>query len=222
MKRLTVLAAIAAIGITTAGTVSGTTVVQAASASEKCSTNFNGIYRVENVKDLESVKNWINSICNNGGTIIWPGENQPGTDKPDTDNSGTENPDTDTTELTYAQQVVKLVNEERMKAGLSALSMEEDISSAALIRSKEIETSFSHTRPDGRTFSTVLTDNGIKYKGSGENIAWGQSTPEEVVTAWMNSSGHRANILNAKFTKIGVGHYQNTSGRNYWTQLFTY
>lgn len=148
-----------------------------------------------------------------------PETNQPGTST-ETSKPGTSQPGTET--LSFAEQVVKLVNEERTKAGLSEVTLDKNIEAAALIRAKEIETSFSHTRPDGRSFSTVLTDNGITYRGSGENIAWGQRSPEEVMKGWMNSDGHRANILNPKFTKIGVGYYQNAAGRNYWTQLFTY
>lgn len=125
-------------------------------------------------------------------------------------------------ELSYVRQIAKLVNEERAKAGLHPLSFDTEIASAAQIRANEIKTSFSHTRPDGRKFSSVLTDNGIRFTGAGENIAWGQKTPEQVMEAWMNSDGHRANILNAKFTKIGVGQYRNAAGRNYWVQLFTY
>ncbi len=127
----------------------------------------------------------------------------------------------DTKALTYAEQVVQLVNVERKKAGLNPLTLDNNLASAALIRAKETERSFSHTRPDGRSFSTVLTDNGISFRAAGENIAWGQRSPEEVMNGWMNSSGHRANILNSNYTKIGVGYYQNSSGRNYWTQLFT-
>lgn len=143
-----------------------------------------------------------------------PDVNKPGneTDKPETDNEA----------LSYAEQVVKLVNEERAKVGLHALKIDTEVSSAAMIRAQEIQTSFSHTRPDGRKFSSVLTDNNIRFTGAGENIAWGQTSPEKVMEAWMNSEGHRANILNAKFTKIGVGHLQNAAGRNYWVQLFTY
>ena len=159
----------------------------------------------------------------NGTDSEIPDTDVPGTgtdsEKPGNGDSGT----TDSEEnLTFAEQVVALVNEERAKAGLSALTLDENIASAALIRSKEIETSFSHTRPDGRGFGTVLTDNGITYRGAGENIAWGQKTPEAVMTAWMNSAGHRANILDPNFKKIGVGHRQSSSGTHYWTQLFTY
>lgn len=143
----------------------------------------------------------------------------PGSDAPGTDNDQTES---EPEQLSYAEQVVKLVNEERAKAGLNAVVLDKDLEAAALIRARETEISFSHTRPDGRPFASVLKDQGISYRGAGENIAWGQSSPEEVMRGWMNSEGHRANILNPNFTKIGVGYYRNANGRNYWTQLFTY
>lgn len=133
----------------------------------------------------------------------------------------TTKPADNTHSLTYAEQVVKLVNKERVKAGLKEVVLERDIEKAAIIRAKEIEKSFSHTRPNGSNFSTVLKESGIRYRSAGENIAWGQISPEEVMNGWMNSKGHRANILNARFTKIGVGYYRSSSGRNYWTQLFT-
>ena len=75
---------------------------------------------------------------------------------------------------------------------------------------------------DGSSFATALKEQNVSYRSAGENIAWGQKTPEQVMEAWMNSDGHRANILNAKFTKIGVGQYRDAAGRNYWVQLFTY
>ena len=141
------------------------------------------------------------------------------------DNNQPENPsvpDTDTENASFVRQVVNLVNQERAKAGLSPVTADTSIQAAAQVRAKEIEKSFSHTRPDGSSFSTALTQQGVTYRGSGENIAWGQKTPEQVMNGWMNSDGHRANILNKNFTKIGVGYYQNASGTNYWTQLFTY
>ncbi|MDL2301693.1 CAP domain-containing protein [Lachnospiraceae bacterium OttesenSCG-928-D06] len=124
--------------------------------------------------------------------------------------------------LSYAEQVVKLVNEEREKAGLSPVVLDESIESAALVRAKETEKSFSHTRPNGQSFSTALKEAGVNYRGAGENIAMGQKTPEEVMEGWMNSTGHRANILSKNYTKIGVGYYQNARGTSYWTQLFVY
>lgn len=120
----------------------------------------------------------------------------------------------------YASQVVALVNAERAKYGLSALKVDSRVQQAAQVRAAETVQSFSHTRPNGSSFSTALTEAGVSYTRSGENIAYGQSTPQQVVQAWMNSSGHRANILNESFTTIGVG-YTVSGGTAYWAQLFT-
>lgn len=120
----------------------------------------------------------------------------------------------------YANEVLQLVNQERAKAGLSSLTSEAAITAAANVRAQESRQSFSHTRPNGTSFSTALREHGVSYRTSGENIAYGQRTPQEVVNAWMNSPGHRANILNPSFNKIGIGVYQY-NGTIYWSQLFT-
>ncbi len=143
----------------------------------------------------------------------------PGTQNPGTQNPGTSNPDSD---QAYIQQVIDLVNQERAKAGLSPVTEAADLSASAAVRAQEITRSFSHTRPDGTYYNTVLNENGVSYMGSGENIAYGQATPAAVMNGWMNSQGHRANILNKNFTEIGVGYYENGSGVKYWVQLFTY
>lgn len=117
----------------------------------------------------------------------------------------------------YAQEVVNLVNAERAKEGLSPLSIDSKVTAAAQVRATEIKTSFSHTRPDGRSCFTALAEAGASYSGAGENIAIGQKTPSEVVTAWMNSPGHRANIMKPNFKYIGVG-INGTA----WAQMFTY
>lgn len=148
-----------------------------------------------------------------------PGTGNPGADVPDAE--APDSSEDSVQDTSFAAQVVKLVNEERKKAGLSELTVDLKVQSAANVRAKEIVSSFSHTRPDGRQFSTALTEAGASFRGSGENIAWGQKTPEAVMQAWMNSSGHRANILNARYTSIGVGYYV-VNGTPYWTQLFTY
>lgn len=145
--------------------------------------------------------------------------NPPAAETPDTQEPE-ETPDAGT--LSYAEQVVKLVNAERAKAGLPALEVKADITAAANVRAKEIKQVFSHTRPDGSNFSSVLKEQNVSYRGAGENIAWGQKTPEQVMNGWMNSSGHRANILNKNYKNIGVGYYQDEKGTNYWVQLFTY
>lgn len=154
---------------------------------------------------------------------------QPGTQEPDTgatdqpgvQEPGVETPDEDTVHP-YVTRILELVNEERAKAGLSALELDTDITAAANVRAVEIKQSFSHTRPNGTSFSTALKEQGVSYRGSGENIAWGQKSPEQVMDGWMNSEGHRANILNANFKNIGIGYYQDQKGVNYWVQLFTY
>lgn len=120
----------------------------------------------------------------------------------------------------YADAVVELVNAERAKAGLSPLTVDEGVAEAAQERAVEIKGTFSHTRPDGSNFSTALDQKGVSYRSVGENIASGQNSPEAVMQSWMNSSGHRANILKESFTSIGVGHYKDAGGTDYWTQLF--
>ena len=94
----------------------------------------------------------------------------------------------------YADAVVKLVNQERAKAGLKSLSVNQAAAAAANVRAREIEGAFSHTRPNGSSFSTALKEQGASYRAAGENIAYGQRSAEQVMEGWMNSSGHRANI----------------------------
>lgn len=149
-----------------------------------------------------------------------PGNQNPGNQNPGNQNPGNQVPGQDA-ESAYIQQVINLVNEERAKAGLSPVTEASDVAAAANIRAREIAGSFSHTRPNGTSYSTALDESGVKYRGSGENIAYGQRTAAEVMDGWMNSQGHRANILNSNYTKIGVGCYEN-NGVKYWVQLFTY
>lgn len=158
-----------------------------------------------------------------------PENNIPETERPDTNTPEVEVPDqdgnqgnTDQSVHAYVLRIVELVNEERAKAGLNPVTLKEDVTAAAQVRAVESETLFSHTRPDGTSFVTALKEAGVSYRGAGENIAWGQKSPEEVMKGWMNSAGHRANILNEKYTTIGVGYHQNAAGVNYWSQLFTY
>lgn len=91
---------------------------------------------------------------------------------------------------------------------------------AAAARAKELSQRYSHTRPNGSECFTILWHLGIDYGYAGENIAMGQRTPEIVMNDWMNSSGHRANILNKNYDCIGVG-YTMVDGHPYWVQLFT-
>lgn len=117
------------------------------------------------------------------------------------------------------QEVVKLVNVERAKAGLPALKEDWELSRAAKYKSQDMHDKkyFDHTSPTYGSPFTMMKNFGITYKSAGENIAQGQRTAVEVMKAWMNSEGHKANIMSKNFTHIGVGH---VADGNYWTQMF--
>ncbi|PAF17074.1 CAP domain-containing protein [Terribacillus saccharophilus] len=119
----------------------------------------------------------------------------------------------------FEQQVVDLTNKEREKAGLKALKADTELSKVARAKSKDMADNgyFDHNSPTYGSPFDMMKSFGISYKTAGENIAQGQKTPEEVVKAWMNSQGHRENILNPDYTNIGVGYVENG---NYWTQQF--
>ncbi|MFY0520734.1 SafA/ExsA family spore coat assembly protein [Lysinibacillus sp. UGB7] len=123
-------------------------------------------------------------------------------------------------QVTVEQEVVKLVNAERAKAGLSALKEDWELSRVAKYKSQDMHDKkyFDHTSPTYGTPFTMMKNFGISYKSAGENIAKGQRSAAEVVKAWMNSEGHRANIMSKNFTHIGVGY---VAEGNYWTQMFT-
>jgi uncharacterized protein YkwD len=114
-------------------------------------------------------------------------------------------------------QVFNLVNEQRAANGLEKLTLDETICKMADVRADEVSTYFSHTRPDGTSCFTIFKDYNYSYTAVGENIAKGQTSAQQVMNDWMNSSGHRANILSSKFTKIGIGY---DSATNSWVQLF--
>lgn len=120
----------------------------------------------------------------------------------------------------FASQVLKIVNEERAKVGLGNLSISESLVAPANKRAQETKESFSHTRPNGTQWSTVLDEYNVQVQAAGENIAYGYNTPEKVMEAWMNSAGHKANILGANFNHIGIGVYE-LNGTVYCTQLFS-
>lgn len=126
-------------------------------------------------------------------------------------------------EIDFSNRVFELTNEYRVKNGKPKFQKLENLDKVAVIRAWEILYDYrsDHTRPDGEKFSTAYTENGIQFHFCGENIAAGQSTPEEVMDAWINSSAHRSNILSDKFTYLGVGmYYKNDEYKYYWTQEF--
>ena len=119
-------------------------------------------------------------------------------------------------------QVVTLVNTERANAGCGALTVDSRLTTAARGHSSDMATRnyFSHDTPEGVTVGTRITNTGYKWSMVGENIAWGQATAAAVMKDWMNSAGHKANILNCGYKNIGVGLAYDTNRRPYWTQDF--
>ena len=119
-------------------------------------------------------------------------------------------------------EVLNLVNKERKANGLKPLTLNKELSNVANIKSRDMieKGYFDHTSPTyGSPFDMMKKFN-ISYNTAGENIAMGQKTPSEVMNSWMNSSGHRANILNSTYTELGVGIQKDSNGTIYWTQMF--
>lgn len=128
-------------------------------------------------------------------------------------------PTVSSTVSSYESEVIRLVNEIRVKNGLSTLKENWELSRVARYKSQDMKDNnyFSHTSPVYGSPFNMIKNFGISFRSAAENIAKGQSTPQAVVNSWMNSSGHRANILNSSYTEIGVGYVE--SGK-YWTQMF--
>lgn len=120
------------------------------------------------------------------------------------------------------QEILKLVNAERSKAGVKPLTLNWELSRVAKFKSEDMRDNnyFSHTSPTYGSPFDMIKNFGISYSAAGENIAAGQKTADEVMKAWMNSSGHKANILNANYTQLGVGKATGGSYGTYWTQMF--
>lgn len=121
--------------------------------------------------------------------------------------------------LDYEEEVIRLVNEIRVENGLNELKHNWELSRVARYKSQDMKDNnyFSHTSPVYGSPFEMISDFGISYRSAGENIARGYKTPQAVVDGWMNSTGHRENILNSSFTQIGVGY---VADGNYWTQMF--
>ena len=119
----------------------------------------------------------------------------------------------------FEQQVIDLTNEKRASRGLKPLNANWELSRVARYKSQDMANNkyFSHTSPTYGSPFNMIKNFGIKYRSAGENIAYGQRTPAQVVNSWWHSAGHRANMLNANYTDIGVGYVANG---NYWTQMF--
>lgn len=121
-----------------------------------------------------------------------------------------------------AEEVIRLTNAEREKAGLNPLEMDDSLMKAADVRVKEMGESFSHTRPDGSKYITAAQEAGYSGSYVGENGSAGKSTAEYIVSSWMNSEGHRENILNPNYNYIGVAYNYNIGSEygSYCVQIF--
>lgn len=125
-------------------------------------------------------------------------------------------------EKNFENQVIQLTNQERAKYGLKPLKANWELSRVARYKCTDMRDRnyFSHTSPTYGSPFTMIKNFGISYRAAAENIAAGQTTPQQVVRAWMNSEGHRKNILNPNYTEIGVGYAAGGTQRHYWTQMF--
>jgi len=119
-------------------------------------------------------------------------------------------------------EVIRLVNIQRTKAGLQALTQNWQLSRVARYKSQDMidRGYFAHNSPTYGSPFKMMESFGLRYSAAGENIAMGQQSPAQVMNAWMNSPGHRNNIMSPSFTQIGVGLAKDRKGRMYWTQMF--
>ncbi|MGE8204223.1 CAP domain-containing protein [Heyndrickxia sp. NPDC080065] len=210
----------------------------AATFQNDCNQNMKVVqydYKTNNIQDLQT---WMNQLLSKynvqGKTVVQ--QNKPTTEKKPVVNQNkpstgqttkpattkpttTNNQQSGYTLNAFEKQVVDLTNKERAKNGLPALSIDTELSKVARIKSNDMATNkyFDHNSPTYGSPFDMMKKFGISYRSAGENIAMGQRSPEEVVNGWMNSPGHRANILNKSYTNIGVGYVANG---NYWTQEF--
>lgn len=125
-------------------------------------------------------------------------------------------------DVSIENQVLQLVNSERSKQGLQPLTLNWELSRVAKIKSQDMRDRnyFNHQSPTYGSPFNMMKNFGISYKSAGENIAAGQRSSQEVMNSWMNSSGHRANILSSSYTQLGIGYVTGGSYGTYWTQMF--
>lgn len=126
------------------------------------------------------------------------------------------------TTTSQEDEVIRLVNVQRAKAGLQQLKKNWELCRVARYKSADMANKgyFAHTSPTYGTPFQMMENFGLRFSSAGENIAYGQRTPAEVMNDWMNSPGHRSNIMSGSYTEIGVGLAKNKNGVCYWTQQF--
>ncbi|MDU1321817.1 CAP domain-containing protein [Clostridium sporogenes] len=218
--------------------------MQLVSAASKCPVNLSkittncaqtqsnyGIKVIKTYKGNTDCKNTKNNTNNNVNTVSQSKPTSSNTNntanttsqsKPTTTATKPSATKPDSSVAALEKEVVTLVNAERAKAGLPALKANTELSNVARLKSQDMidKKYFSHTSPTYGSPFDMMKKFGIKYSAAGENIASGYPTAKAVVDGWMNSPGHRANILSKSFTEIGVGLAKSSNGTCYWTQMF--
>lgn len=181
-------------------------------------TTLNVSAAPSNSKEIEEMSKWLD------GLTLTPGS---GSSKPANppDAVQTDKKLTDEELKAYTDKVFESVNKEREKAGVPTLERDSRLDEAAAIRAKEIQTAYDkygtcHRRLDGEDFKDIFSEFGISVSSWGENAACKVKSPENVMSAWMKSEGHKAHILKEKYTQIGIGVYQHPDGTLDWVQLF--
>ena len=175
-------------------------------------------------REIEAMEKWLNGLTVTRSSVSASNNSQSGSTQSSTVQSSTA---ASTQKLltaeelaAYADKIFELVNIEREKAGASLLTRSSILDEAAMIRAKEIVENYSHTRPDGNRYFSVLNELEIRRSSSGEIIYTSPITPQSAVKGWMDSDGHRGHILKEKYTATGVGVYQDENGVLHWVQLF--
>lgn len=173
-----------------------------------------------NVDDNDTSNDDVNNSNNN--TEVNDANNSNNNSDVDNNNNNTSNEDSNVIIENYKKEVLRLVNIERAKEGLCELTIDTSLSQIAQMKSQDMidNNYFSHTSPIYGSAFDMMRAHGISYRVAGENIAKGHSTPQEVVAAWMNSPGHRKNIMNGRFSNLGMGVVRSQNGTIYWTQMF--
>lgn len=209
-----------------AGSIPTTIPTIAKAAETTCTTSVTQqIWLKDILNKYPQFKNWT-VVTSEKPTTTNPSANttQPATStKPNTTSTQpTQNSGQTSTISEEASEVIRLVNVERSKNGLAPLKANAELSKVATVKAQDMinKNYFSHTSPTYGSPFDMMKKFGINYTAAGENIAYGQKTSAEVMNGWMNSSGHRANILNSKFTEIGVGVAKDKNGTPYWVQMF--
>ena len=169
---------------------------------------------------IQFLADW--GICLEEG--MFPEINRPETEAPKPERPQPDRPEVEESlpHAGIAQEMLEAVNQQRRSAGLAELSLSQELTKVANIKAEDMRDQgyFSHTSPTYGSPFDMMKAFGISYRTAGENIAKGQNSVKAVMNGWMNSSGHRENILNAKYTHLGVGYCTDNAGNTYWVQMF--